>query len=60
MVNYEYFKKLKQIGIYPWPLLIDFLSNCIDLLPVQNGNIGEGQNSEYLLSKVNFPAKSAI
>ena len=27
---------------------------------VQNGDIRKGPNSEYLLSKVNFPAKSAI
>ena len=35
MVNYEYFKKLKQMGIYPLPGIIDFLLNYIDLLPVQ-------------------------
>ena len=32
----------------------------IDLLPVQNGNIQGGQNSEYLMSKVNFPVRSVL
>ena len=34
--------------------------NYSDLLPVQNGDIRKGPNSEYLLSIVNFPAKSTI
>ena len=38
--------------------LLIFCQTVINLLPVQNGDIREGQNSEYLLSKVNFLAKS--
>ena len=56
MGNYAYFKKkLKQMAIYPLPLLI-FCRR--DLLPVQKWRHTRG--TEYLLSKVNFPAKLAI
>ena len=55
MGNYAYLKKLKQMAIYPLPLLI-FCRR--DLLPVQKWRHKRG--TEYLLSKVNFPAKSAI
>ena len=41
-------------------LLIFCQSTFTYLLPVHNGDIRKGPNSEYLLSKVNFPAKSAI
>ena len=52
----NYLDYLQQNGNLPIAI-IDFLSNYIDRY---NGDIREGQNSEYLLSKVNFPAKSAI
>ena len=55
MGNYAYLKKLKQIAIYPLPLLI-FCRR--DLLPVQKWRHTRG--TEYLLSKVNFPAKSVF
>ena len=55
MGNYAYFKKIKANAIYPLLLLI-FCRR--DLLPVQKWR--HTRRTEYLLSKVNFPAKSAI
>ena len=57
MVNYAYLKK-KQMAIYPLPLLIFCQTYRRDLLPVKKWRHTRG--TEYLLSKVNFPAKSAI
>ena len=55
MGNYEYFRKIKTNG----NLLI--FCQTIDLLPVQKWrHTRGGKNLEYLPSKVNFPAKSAI
>ena len=55
MVNYDYFKQIKTNGNLP-VAIIDFLSN-IDATYFRFKN---GEGTEYLLSKVNFPAKSAI
>ena len=59
MVNYDYFKKIKTNGNLP-VAIIDFLSNIdATYFRLKNGSI-RGEGTEYLLSKVNFPAKSAI
>ena len=57
MVNYDYFKKLKQMAIYPLPLLIFCQTPT---RPTSGSKMATYEGTEYLLSKVNFPAKSAI
>ena len=55
MGNYEYFRKIKTNGN-----LLIFCQTTSTCFRCKNGDIREGQNLEYLLSKVNFPAYSAI
>ena len=54
MGNYAYFKKIKANGNLP-VAIIDFLSTR----PTSGSKMATCE-TEYLLSKVNFPAKSAI
>ena len=56
MGNYEYFRKIKTNGN-----LLIFCQTTATYFRCKNGDIREGgQNLKYLLSKVNFPANSAI
>ena len=56
MGNYAYLKKIKANGNLP-VAIIDFLSTR----PTSGSKMARHKRgTEYLLSKVNFPAKSAI
>ena len=57
MVTMIISKKLKQMAIYQLPLLIFCQTST---RPTSGSKMATYEGTEYLLSKVNFPAKSAI
>ena len=61
MVNYAYLKKLKQMAIYLLPLFILLiLYQTSSTRPTSGSKMATYERDRILVSKVNFPAKSAI